>query len=842
MGDSNKKSKEPGNLMGNISLFSLTPAEDTSKKERVDKADVSFRPVEDKPKKALKTTMSDDNLIAAIDRSEKEAFDKSNSYLAKPDVEEKVAKNKIEIIDNSESVALERERLQNIKVDINKSILKGLNKSQREAASQILGPVLILAGAGTGKTRTITYRIAHMIKELGILPYKILAVTFTNKAAKEMKERVEDLAGADGKRVLLSTFHSFALRLLRIFGDRLGYSSNFTIYDTDDQKKVIRDILKDIGRKDDKSLKERDLVSKISKAKEDKIGPDDYESMFKFDNGKIIAEIYRRYNEELKKNNAMDFSDILVNANKLLDLKDILAKVQDKFQYIMVDEYQDTNTIQYEIVNKIAAKYRNLCVVGDENQSIYGFRGANIQNILDFEKDYPDAKVIKLEENYRSTSMILDAANAVVKNNESSKDKKLYTNKGIGEVITIEECNDAREEAEYVAHEIIKGKAKGKKYKDFTILYRTNAQSRMFEEKFLREAIPYKIFGTVSFYQRVEIKDVVGYLSVINNVEDNLNLKRILNVPKRKIGDVTFGKIEGFAKEQDISLFEALGRAHEIPGLSANIRATLIEFYNMMKEFMELSYQLPVHELYDEVIKGVGYEDYLKTTYDDYEARLENIDELKNSMVELEKVLENMTLRDYLENISLVSATDDLDEERDYVKLMTIHNSKGLEFPVVFLVGAEDELFPGSKVEFDPSQLEEERRLCYVAITRAEDKLYITYANSRFMFGEMDAFRTPSRFIAEIPKELTETNKVEIKPRTMAKESPKTTGFKKMITIEDLNKRAKDFPYNVGEKVIHKKFGMGVVKDVNDKKVTINFVEGTKEIAMAVADKFLTKA
>ncbi|WP_410207979.1 ATP-dependent helicase [Fusobacterium sp.] len=727
-------------------------------------------------------------------------------------------------------------------IDIENSILKGLNKSQREAAAQIEGPVLILAGAGSGKTRTVTYRIAHMVKELGISPYKILAVTFTNKAAKEMKERVEDLAGEDGKRVLLSTFHSFALRLLRIFGDRLGYSPNFTIYDTDDQKKVIRDILKDIGRKDDKSLKERDLASKISKAKEDKITPDDYESLFKFDNGKIISEIYRRYNGELKKNNAMDFSDILVNADKLLDLKDILAKVQEKFEYIMVDEYQDTNTIQYEIVNKIAAKNRNLCVVGDENQSIYGFRGANIQNILDFEKDYPDAKVIKLEENYRSTSMILDAANSVIKNNKSAKDKKLWTNRGMGELITIEECNDAREEAEYVAHEIIKGRAKGRKYKEFTILYRTNAQSRMFEEKFLRENIPYKIFGTVSFYQRVEIKDVVGYLSVINNVEDNLNLKRILNVPKRKIGDKTFEKIENFAKEQDISLFETLGRAHEISDLSANLKMTLLDFHNMMKEFIELSFQLPVHELYDEVIKAVGYKEYLKTAYDDYESRIENIEELKNSMVELEKVLENMTLRDYLENISLVSATDDLDDERDYVKLMTIHNSKGLEFSVVFLVGAEDELFPGSKVEFDPSQLEEERRLCYVAITRAEDKLYISYAKSRFMFGEIDMFRTASRFIAEIPKELTETNKVEIKPRNTARDTSRTTGFKKMITIDDLNKRAKDFPYNLGEKVIHKKFGMGIVKDINDRKVTINFVDGTKEIAMAVADKFLTKA
>lgn len=724
------------------------------------------------------------------------------------------------------------------------SILDKLNDKQREAAQKIEGPVLILAGAGSGKTRTVTYRIAYMIKELGISPYNILAVTFTNKAAKEMKERVEDLAGEDGKKVTLSTFHSFALRLLRVFGDRLGYSPNFTIYDVDDQKRVVKNILKDIGRKDDKSLKERDLVSKISKSKEDKITPDEYEKLNQFDNGKIIAEIYRRYDMTLKQNNAMDFSDILVNANKLLDLKDILAKVQDKYRYIMVDEYQDTNTIQYEIVNKIAAKYRNLCVVGDENQSIYGFRGANIENILNFEKDYRDAKVVKLEENYRSTSIILDAANAVIKNNKSAKDKKLWTKKGLGDVITIEQCTDARQEADFVALEIIKGKALGRRYRDFTILYRTNGQSRMFEERFLRDNIPYKIFGAVQFYQRAEIKDMVGYLSVINNVDDNLNLNRILNVPKRKIGDKSVEKIEGFAKEQDISVFEAIGRAHEIAGLSANLKMTLLDFYNMLNEFIQLSAELPVSELYDEVLSKIGYRDYLKATYDDFENRLDNIDELKNSIVELENVVGNLTLREYLENISLVSATDNLEDEQDYVKLMTIHNSKGLEFPVVFLVGAEDELFPGKKVEFDPSELEEERRLCYVAITRAEEQLYISYANSRFMYGNEDFFRTPSRFIEEIPKELTKTNVIEPKPATYSKNSYSsgTQGFKKVITMEDLNKRAKDFPYSVGEKVTHKKFGLGVVKDVNDKKVTINFVGGTKEIAMAVADKFLTKA
>lgn len=724
------------------------------------------------------------------------------------------------------------------------SILDKLNERQREAAEKIEGALLILAGAGSGKTRTITYRIAHMVKEVGISPYKILAVTFTNKAAKEMKERVEDLVGEEAKRVMISTFHSFGLRLLRVYGDRLGYNSNFTIYDTDDQKRVVKNIMKDLVIKD-KSLKESLVVSIISKLKEDEISPDEYENTEKYnENGKIIAEIYRRYNSVLKSNNAMDFSDILVNTNRILEIPDVLNKVQDKFQYIMVDEYQDTNNIQYKIVNKIAKKYGNICVVGDENQSIYGFRGANIQNILNFEKDYPDATVVKLEENYRSTSVILDAANAVIKNNSSARDKKLWTKKSVGEKITLESCSDGREEASYVVGEIIRGKAKGNKYRDFTILYRTNAQSRMFEEKLLRENIPYKIFGGTQFYQRAEIKDVVAYLSVINNLEDNLNLTRILNVPKRKIGDKTLEKISDFAKENGLSLFKTLGRVEEISGLSANLKITILNFYKMMMEFIELSEGAGVSELFDTIVKEINYNDYLIANYEDYETRKENIEELKNSIVELEKVVENLTLREYLENISLISATDNLEEEKDYVKLMTIHNSKGLEFPIVFVVGMEEGLFPGSRAEFDSNELEEERRLCYVAITRAEEKLYMTYANSRIMYGNEDWSREASRFIDEIPKELIESNisrVVSYKPNNEKGSFITERAFKKMITIEDLNKTAKNFPYSVGEKVMHKKFGLGVVKAVNDKKVEINFVDGKREIAMAVAEKFLTK-
>lgn len=723
------------------------------------------------------------------------------------------------------------------------SILDRLNDRQREAASKIEGALLILAGAGSGKTRTITYRIAHMIQEIGISPYSILAVTFTNKAAKEMKERVEDLIGEDAKKTMISTFHSFGLRLLRIYGDRLGYGANFTIYDTDDQKRVVKGILKELVVKD-KNLTEGIIVSKISKLKEEETPIEEYEkSEGNYNqNAKIIAEVYRRYNIVLKSNNGMDFSDILVNTKKILEIPDVLNKIQEKFRYIMVDEYQDTNNIQYNIINKIAKKYGNICVVGDENQSIYGFRGANIQNILDFEKDYPDAKVVKLEENYRSTSVILDAANAVIKNNTSARDKKLWTKKTSGEKIKVLSCVDGEEEARKIANEILKGKVQeGKKYRDFTILYRTNAQSRLFERALSVNNIPYKIFGGMQFYQRAEIKDVIAYLSVINNTQDSLNLTRILNVPKRKIGDKSLEKINDFAKENGISIYEALGKSQEITTLTANMRIVLSEFYDMMEYFREISESETVSELFKTLVKKIRYYDYLDSTYEDAESRRENIEELKNTIAEAEELVGSLSLREYLEHISLVSATDNLEDERDYVKLMTIHNSKGLEFPNVFIVGMEDEIFPGLR----NSELEEERRLCYVAITRAEDRLYISYANNRFVFEEKKALmksRTPSKFIDEIPENLLERNTkiLEIK-----REKPKSdlSQFKKVITLDDLRKnaQAKSFPYSVGEKVFHKKFGLGVVRGVNEKKVEIDFVDGRREIAMAVADKFLTK-
>ncbi len=731
------------------------------------------------------------------------------------------------------------------------SIIHNLNQEQQKAAGQIEGPVLILAGAGSGKTRTVTYRIAHMILEKDILPYSILAVTFTNKAAKEMRERVEGLIGEDAKKVTISTFHSFGLKLLRMYSAKIGYNPNFTIYDTDDQKKIIRPIMKKMVIKDN-DLTEGKLASRISKLKEDGITPDEYEKNSKFEpNSNIIGEVFREYNRVLKENNGMDFSDILTNTNKLLKDEEILEKVQNKYKYIMVDEYQDTNNIQYDIITRIAAKNRNICVVGDENQSIYGFRGANIQNILDFEKEYKDAIVIKLEENYRSTKVILEAANSVIKNNTTSKDKKLWTSNSKGDNILLKSCRDGREEVRYIISEIKQMRDQGKRYNDFTILYRTNAQSRLFEEGFLRENIPYKIFGGMQFYQRAEIKDILGYLSVINNTQDGINLDRILNVPKRKLGDKTVEKIKTYAEENTLTYYEALKTVENIEGIGKQALEKIKELVEIIEELRRDTEELTVSEIFDQLVSKIEYRKYLESSYEDSESRIENLEELKNSIVELEKIVEPLSLREYLENVSLVSATDDLEEEKEYVKLMTIHNSKGLEFPVVFLVGIEDEVFPNaSKVIVDPSALEEERRICYVALTRAEEKLYISHVGVRFVYGRED-FRTPSRFIREISEELLE--RVETEPEMKVSYSSYESNFKKTKTKEFLNtfkdakelkksvENIKNHPYTLGEKVNHIKYGLGKIIKMTDKKITIQFTDGERDIAIILASKFLTK-
>lgn len=750
-----------------------------------------------------------------------------------------------------------------------KSILDQLNEQQRKAGEKIDGPLLILAGAGSGKTRTITYRIAHMILERGISPYSILAVTFTNKAAKEMKERVENLIGEDGKRVMLSTFHSFGVRLLRFYGSKLGYNSKFTIYDTDDQKRVIRGIIKQvIGEKENENEEDDDIdeitvkkmVSLISHNKEEGIFPEEYlEQNNKFDRKiRINYEVYLKYNQELKNNNGMDFSDILVNTNKLLDNEEILTKVQEKFKYIMVDEYQDTNNIQYQIVNKIAQKYKNICVVGDENQSIYGFRGANIQNILDFEKDYKDATVIKLEENYRSTKVILEAANSVIKNNKTSKEKNLWTRKATGDLIFLKGCDNGKDEAKFVVEQIQKLKKSGKRYNDFTILYRTNAQSRVFEKEFKNKGVPYKIFSGTQFYQRVEIKDILGYLFVANNQMDGINLDRIINVPKRKIGAKTVEKIKNYVNENNITYYEGLKNIENIDGIGKATVEKIKDFTKIIDTLIEESQELPVSEILNDLLEMTEYKKYLKTNYkDEYETKMENIEELGTDIADLERENGALTLSEYLENVSLVSATDDLDEQKEYVKLMTVHNSKGLEFPVVFLVGMEEGIFPSlrkrkenEEEELEGIEIEEERRLCYVAITRAEEKLFISYSKSRYSYFSKEDIETEiSRFINEISPDLIEKeeNTHTIKEKSVedkiydkiAKKSLNTFANTKELkqSIENMKK----LPYNIGDKVTHIKYGLGKVVGINEKKVSVQFVDGTKDIALILAGKFLKK-
>jgi len=735
---------------------------------------------------------------------------------------------------------------------MNLNLLEKLNDKQREAASQIDGSILILAGAGSGKTRTITYRIAHMIENIGISPYSILAVTFTNKAAKEMRERVEELVGDVAKACTISTFHSFGMRLLRMYGKEVGYNSNFTIYDTDDQKRIVKAILKGQNLSiNGVKLTERDLVSMISKIKEQIKTLDEYSVM-----NKQIVEVYDKYNRALLESNAMDFSDILLNTYKLLQKPEILEKVQNKYKYIMIDEYQDTNNLQYKIIDLIARKSSNLCVVGDENQSIYGFRGANILNILNFETNYNNAKIIKLEENYRSTTTILDAANELIKNNKSSKDKKLWTQNGKGDLIKVLACDNARDEVSRIIEIIKRNHQNGIAYRDMTILYRTNAQSRLFEEGFLRYNIPHKVFGGISFYSRAEIKDIIAYLSIIVNPQDELNLQRIINVPKRKVGEKGIEKIITYARENNLNLLEALSHIKEISGLTVVGKEKILEMYDIIKELKDLSYTETASYIVQTLIDKIKYIDYIKENYSDAETRIENIDEFKNSILELENVVGELRLNEYLENVSLISATDDLEEKSDYVKLMTIHNSKGLEFPIVFLVGFENEIFPGSRAMFEEKEMEEERRLCYVALTRAEKKLYLSHATIRFVYGQ-DRLSTPSVFLKEIPEKLLDidvkkerlyfaddySDEIKAYENNRKFEKKKTEiNTKNTIKIPDNTKEVLDtLGFKVGDKVKHKKFGLGVIKNIDAKKIYVQYVDGIKEMAIILADKLLTK-
>lgn len=725
------------------------------------------------------------------------------------------------------------------------SIYDTLNEQQREAVYCTDGPLLILAGAGSGKTRVLTHRIAYLIEEKGVNPWNILAITFTNKAAAEMRERVDNLVEFGSESIWVSTFHSTCVRILRRHIDRLGYDTNFTIYDTDDQKTLMKDVCK-LVQIDTKVYKERNLLAAISAAKNEMISAQEYVLNAQGDFGKEkIARVYEEYEKQMHANNALDFDDLLVKTVQLFQTQpDVLENYQERFRYIMVDEYQDTNTVQFQLVRLLAGKYRNLCVVGDDDQSIYKFRGANIQNILNFEQEFPDATVIKLEQNYRSTGNILDAANAVISNNAGRKDKRLWTDNGEGEKLKFCQFDTGYDEAEYIADDIEEEVRSGASYRDHAILYRTNAQSRLFEERFVAQNIPYKIVGGVNFYARREIKDVLAYLKTIDNGKDDLAVRRIINVPKRGIGLTTINRIQESAASRDIGFYDALQGLDLIPGVARGA-AKLEGFVALIEYFKGIAENLSLSDLLQEVINKTGYIESLEAEgKEEAETRIENIDELRSKMAVYEESCldrdEKPTLSGFLEEVALVADIDSLDEEQDYVVLMTLHSAKGLEFPHVYLAGMEDGLFPSymTVTSDDIEDMEEERRLCYVGITRAEQKLTLTSAMRRMVRGETQ-YNKVSRFMHEIPMELLEngrrsSNMFEEKreiPRqnayTQAKQAFQTKAFSAAATKQFAVSKEKGLDYGVGDRVRHMKFGEGTVTQITeggrDFEVTVEF-------------------
>ena len=761
------------------------------------------------------------------------------------------------------------------------SLLDALNEPQRQAVMATDGPLLILAGAGSGKTRVLTHRTAYLIEECGVNPYNIMAITFTNKAAGEMRERIDQMVGYGSESIWVCTFHSTCVRILRRYIDRLGFGTNFTIYDSDDQKTLMKDICKRLEI-DTKMYKEKMFLSAISSAKDELIDPIEFETRAAGDYVKRKqTQVYREYQQALKQNNALDFDDLIMKTVELFKLdKEVLASYQDRFRYIMVDEYQDTNTAQFELIRLLALKYQNLCVVGDDDQSIYKFRGANIYNILNFEHHFPDATVIKLEQNYRSTQNILDAANAVIANNQGRKEKRLWTDNGAGDKITFEQLDTAAEEADFVARDIARRVRKGEyQYKDCAILYRTNAQSRLFEERFITANIPYKIFGGVNFYARKEVKDLLAYLKTIDNGQDDLAVRRIINIPKRGIGAASINKVALYAQEQEISFYDALCVAEQVPGLgkaAAKIRPFVL-FIQSMKAKAKL---LSVTDLLQEVIETTGYVRELEAEgTDEAEARIENIDELISKAVDYAEGEEAPTLNGFLENVALVADIDSFDENSDYVVLMTLHSAKGLEFPNVYLAGLEDGLFPSyMSITSDNSQaeIEEERRLAYVGITRAKKNLTISSARVRMVRGQTQ-YGKVSRFVREIPPELlsgkiyepkTKEEPIEQSAFQKARKAFRTvpsyggSGYGKEVgegygstfrsskatkpvytkveNQRDFGSAGGALSYQVGDRVRHIKFGdgkvMAIVSGGRDYEVTVDFDKaGTKKMFASFA-------
>ncbi|ACD52091.1 DNA helicase PcrA [Clostridium botulinum] len=738
-----------------------------------------------------------------------------------------------------------------------------LNKEQYEGAITIDGQLLILAGAGSGKTRVLTYRMAHMIEDMGIAPYNILAITFTNKAAKEMKDRVISLIGSKAENMWISTFHSTCVRILRREIDKIGYTSNFTIYDTSDQKVLIKECMKLLNI-NDKDISDQEILSKIGKAKDTMQTAQSFmrqnESNFR---EKKIAEAYEMYQRRLKENNALDFDDLIFKAVELFKSNpEVLDFYQNKFKYIMVDEYQDTNGAQYELIKLLASKYKNICVVGDDDQCIYQWRGADIQNILDFEKDYPNAKVIKLEQNYRSKSNILNAANVVIVNNANRKSKVLRTEQEAGDKIKIYRAFSDSDEGDFVSKQIAEIKSKeNKEYKDFAILYRTNAQSRIFEESLRRRGIPYKIVGGTRFYDRKEIKDILAYLKAIVNPRDDVSLKRIINVPKRSIGDATVSKIQEFANSFELDMWDALMEVRTIPTLTPRNANNIEVFTNLMEEFMSLSETAPISILIESILKDTGYLKQLEASKEiEDKSRIENLKELVSDAVDFEKNNEDKSLAAYLEKVSLVQDTDKIEEQEDTIVLMTVHSAKGLEFPVVFMVGMENGIFPGNMSFEKESEMEESRRLCYVGITRAKETLFMTSAEVRRVFGRTVAY-SQSDFINEIKPDLkeyvsgnrigsgngsnsnvkTQKNDSYNNPHSLRSTIRKEFSKPSNMSVNDNNSEYLNAnEITLGRKIQHEKFGIGTIVSVqgsgDDKKLTIAFdKQGVKNLMLSFA-------
>lgn len=728
---------------------------------------------------------------------------------------------------------------------VSKDITEELNPEQKKAVQHRTGPLLVLAGAGSGKTRVLTHRVAYLIEQYGVDPRNILAVTFTNKAANEMKERVNKLIGGLDRNLMVSTFHSFCVRILRREIKKIGYERNFVIYDTGDQKSLIKRIIKEDLELDIKKAKPGAVVTEISKAKNELITPEEFEDQINDFFRKIVARIYTIYQKRLQENNALDFGDLIMKTVMLLEENDLVREYyQDKYQYILIDEYQDINFAQYRLSQLLAEKHENICVVGDPDQSIYAFRGADIRNILNFEKDYPGARTVKLEQNYRSQENILEAAHSVIAHNESRKEKKLWTDRGAGEAIKVHTAGSGKSEADFICGQI--GELRDEKdyqYGDMAILFRTNSQSRLLEEALMKYSIPYQMVSGTKFYDRKEIRDILAYLRVVYNQEDNISLERIINEPKRGIGAGTLGKLYDYAEQNNLSLYQAGLEVDQNPNLSGAYGKRVKNFFSLMEKFKTEQEEIGLLNLLDEIMDHTGYRKKLREKGTDMaKNRLENIDEFYNLVEDFLKRSENNTLAGFLEEVALLADVDNLEDEEPGVVLMTLHAAKGLEFPVVFLAGMEEGIFPHSNSMNDQQEMEEERRLCYVGITRAMDELYLTRARSRRRFGENQRNR-PSRFLDEIPEELFAGDYQEMDSYfadlNLGLDEEETSPERRDSNDQkekELSPNNRSRKYKVGDQVVHPQFGKGEITEVAENhglELTVKFKKGEPKKLLA---------